>query len=346
MLYECRAAKGEPPPRGDVQSGMFRFRRHHIPIVAGFLVSAVFVMTLDRGALDWIPNWILLIVGLVGGGLWGYWIFTHEELSPNHKGLVFFLATIVCILYLAHYVPDTITPRVALPSYPPAEPDRPTPRNVRAIEPSATKESRPFAVDIEHRIITLPGPYGTSFWFGSFFGSACSLEPTGAAIFLRITNRQKHKEMITAYSLSGLKKIQVPHGRMFVILSKGQLGSGFVPHTIDFGAPAGVGMFVRFPVDAADVSKAIPVTGDFLDYKIGEGHYLDADEPVRGWVFFEYRKGYVQVPAHLTVNITDQFQHTFSYLIPDHEGDPQGDILPRRVVEGPLEDLSRCAIHK
>ena len=152
--------------------------------------------------------------------------------------------------------------------------------------------------------------------------------------------------MITAYSVEGLPKIEVPHGRMFVILPKGQVSSGYVPHIVDWGAPAGMGAMVDFPVDDADASKAIPVTGDFLDYKIGEGHYLEPDEAVRGWVFFEYRKGYVEIPVHLTIKITDQFQHSFTYPIPDHIGDPNGDILPRRIVEGPLEDLSRCAIVK
>jgi hypothetical protein len=203
-----------------------------------------------------------------------------------------------------------------------------------------------FAVDIEHRMFTEPGPNGTGFWFGGFGLSSCSLQPTGTAIFLRITNLQQHKEMITAYSISGLRKIQVLHGRMFVILPKGEIGNGFVPKAIDFGAPVGMGMLVGFPVDDADTSKAIPVTGDFLDYKIGEGHYLETDEAVRGWVFFEYHKGYVAIPGHLTIEITDQFQHSFSYLIPDHIGNPEGDILPRRIVQGPLEDLSKCTVVK
>ena len=216
--------------------------------------------------------------------------------------------------------------------------------------PDTTSSPRPkteaFAVDIEHRIFTVPGPYGTSFWFGTFAFSRCSLEPTGTAIFLRITNLQQHKEMITAYSIDGLPKTPVTHGRMFIILPKGQVGSGFMPHIIDWGAPSGLGAMVHFPVDDADTTKSIPVTGDFLDYKIGEGHYLEPYEPVRGWVFFEYRKDHIEIPAQLTIKITDQFQRTFDYRIPDHVGDPQGDILSRRIVEGPLEDLSRCAVYK
>jgi hypothetical protein len=211
-------------------------------------------------------------------------------------------------------------------------------------QPEIKKETPPFAVEIEHRIFTVPGPYGTGFWFGTFLFIKCSLEPTGAAIFLRITNTGQQKEMITAYSINGLTKIPVPHGRMFIILPKGKITSGFTPHTIDWGAPAGLGALVDFPVDDADASKAIPVTGDFLDYKIGEGHFLEPDEPVRGWVFFEYRSGHTVIPANLTIKITDQFQHSFTYPIPDQIGDPEGDLLPRRVEEGPLEDLSRCKI--
>jgi hypothetical protein len=200
-----------------------------------------------------------------------------------------------------------------------------------------------FAVDIEHRMLSAPGAV-TSYWFATFGPSACSLEPTGTAVFLRLTNLQRRKEMIAAYSIQGLRKIQLNHGRMFVILPRGQIGTEFVPRIIDFGAPSGMGMMVNFPVDDVDTSRAIPVTGDFLDYKIGEGHYLEPDEPVRGWVFFEHHKDQFQVPGHLTINITDQFQHNFSYLIPDHIGDPEGDILSRRFVEGALEDLSRCAV--
>jgi len=200
-----------------------------------------------------------------------------------------------------------------------------------------------FSVDIEHRIITEPSK-GTSFWFGSFLFSRCSLQPTSAAIFLRITNRQQEKEMIAAYSIEGLTRIPISHGRMFVILPKGSLGAGYIPKTIDFGAPRGMGMLVGFPVDDVDTSKAIPVTGDFLDYTIGEGHYLERDQSARGWVFFDYHKARVVIPARLTIGITDQFQRTFTYPISDHIGDPEGDLLPRRIVEGPLEDLSRCTV--
>lgn len=207
--------------------------------------------------------------------------------------------------------------------------------------PRAPGSSEGFSVDIEHRIFTTPGAV-TGFWFGSFGPSACSVEPVGTAIFLRITNLQPRKEMITAYVMKGLLRVPVTHGRMFVILPKGKVTNGFVPRALDWGAPAGMGAMVDFRPDDADTSKSIPITGDFLDFKVGEGHYLETDESVRGWVFFEYRRGYIEIPAHLTIEITDQFQRTFSYLVPDHVGNPEGDVLPRRIVEWPLEDLSGC----
>ena len=237
------------------------------------------------------------------------------------------------------------------PSKPPDESPKPKKRKSpeKTTEITGAKdqqhESQLFAVDIEHRIITTPGAV-TSFWFGAFGPSGCSLAPAGTAIFLRLTNLQQQKEMITAYSLKGLRKIPVNRGRMFVILPKGNVSAGFVPHVIDFGAPSGMGALVSFPVDDADASKAIPVSGDFLDYKIGEGHYLETNESVRGWVFFEYRAGYSTIPAWLTIEITDQFQRSFSYKIPDHVGNPEGDILSRRIIESPLEDLSRCVVSK
>jgi hypothetical protein len=52
------------------------------------------------------------------------------------------------------------------------------------------------------------------------------------------------------------------------------------------------------------------------------------------------------IPAGLTFKITNTLQQTFTYTLPDHFGDPEGDILPRRIVQGPLEDLSRCSIAK
>jgi hypothetical protein len=205
-----------------------------------------------------------------------------------------------------------------------------------------------FSVDIEHRIITSPGT-GTYFWFGSFFGSACSLEPTAAAIFLRITNLQQHKEMLTAYSVKSgqfvLPRVPLQRGRMFWISPKGQINPRtYTPRTIDFGAPAGMGMWLQVPLDKVDTSVAMPVSGDFLDYKVGEGHYIEPNEPVRGWVFFEFHKELMLMPAKLTVTVTDALQKTFSYSLPDHNGDPAGDMMHRRIVTGPVEDLSRCTI--
>lgn len=206
------------------------------------------------------------------------------------------------------------------------------------------RENRPaFSVDIEHRMFTLPGPFDTSFWFGSFFREKCSLQPVQAALFLRITNLQSHKEMITAYSLNPLIRLRPTQGRIFMIQKKGVLhpsqASGDV---IDFGSPAGLGMLLEFPIKDTDPKVSMPMTGMFLDNTLVE-KYLEPYKPVRGWAFFRYPPGGA-FPMNLTMTITDALQQSYSVPIPDHHGDPNGDNLPRTMVRGPTEDLSHCTI--
>jgi hypothetical protein len=254
------------------------------------------------------------------------------------RALLSFLTVItgvgLCVIYIKLSKPET--PSVSR-----------QPNTVPGNSPSPEPEPS-FSVDIEYRIIAMPSR-GTSIWFGSFFYSLCSLQPTSSAIFLRVTNLQKHKEMITAYSLksgqSTLPKIKISRGRMFQIFPKGGVGPTYVPHAVDFGAPVGEGSLVGFQVDKIDATRAIPLSGDFFDDKVGEGCYLQPDEPARGWVFIEFHKDTI-LPANLSISITDALQKTFTYSLPDHVGDPDGDVLHRLLTGGPLEDLSRCDVMK
>lgn len=222
-------------------------------------------------------------------------------------------------------------------------------------QPIAPPSSTPpaaaaFSVDIETRIFIAPGPNGTGFWFGTFLPTACSLEPIQAAIFLRMVNLQDHKEMITAYSAKfgevPLVRVQVPRGRIFLIYGKGQLKPGVSRPgaSLDIGSPEGLGSIVSFPIKDVDPSVAAPLTGNFLDDKLGENSYLQPYEPARGWAFFRYPPNTFAMPTHLTISITDALQRTFSYLLPDHLGDPGGDTLSRKLTPAPTEDLSGCRI--
>ena len=223
--------------------------------------------------------------------------------------------------------------------------------NVVQTEPAHVAEQPAFSVDIENRIFVSPGPNGTGFWFGSFLPTGCALEPIQAAIFLRIVNLQDHKEMITAYSAKlgnvPLLRVQVPRGRIFLIYGKGQLPSGGTLRpgaSLDIGSPEGLGSPLSFPIKDVDPSVAMPLTGDFLDNKLGENSYLQPYEPVRGWTFFRYPKNTFTTPAHLTMSITDALQRTFSYPLPDHPGDPGGDTLSRKLIPASTENLAGCTI--
>jgi hypothetical protein len=113
----------------------FKPQRKHIPSVAGFIGAIVFAIALQKGMLDWIPNGVVIVGFCVSYILWGYWIWTHEDLSANQKGLIFVLGVNMCVLLLGHYVSKQ-TPSVSATEkqpessskeLPPARPNLDTP---------------------------------------------------------------------------------------------------------------------------------------------------------------------------------------------------------------------------
>src|SRR6267154_3067331 len=91
------------------------------------------------------------------------------------------------------------------------------------------KAEEAFAVAVETRIFVIPngGRFGTSFWAGSLAPGGCALKSGQAALFIRITNLQKERTLITAYTVKAmgipLTRIKMNLYKPFVILAKGVL---------------------------------------------------------------------------------------------------------------------------
>jgi len=215
------------------------------------------------------------------------------------------------------------------------------------------KESEPpaFAVAVEVKLL-VPGPSsneaGTGFWGVSALGANCFLRSADVVMLIRIKNLQSLKTMIAAYNVyvygRELSRIKMTTNKPMEILTRGVIPPNFNGKlSIPIPAPSGNvgGGFIQVKYAETDFSVAAPVVGDILDTEIAD-HYLGQGDTVRGWAFFEYPPG-VFVPIKLTLKITDDLGHTFSYEIPDEAGNPSGDALRREIVmTGPPVNLSSC----
>jgi hypothetical protein len=208
----------------------------------------------------------------------------------------------------------------------------------------------PFAVAVEVKLL-VPGPAkdeaGTGFWSLSTFGPNCYLRSADVALFIRIKNLEQVKTIITAYSVSAyggeLNKIRMTDNQPVQMLEHGVIPRDF-QGTRRIPIPVGSGNlnggFVKVPFTGTDFSVAAHVSSDVLDQELAD-HYLQPGDTVRGWAFFEY-PGSATIPAKLSIKISDDLGHTFSYDIPDEPG-PSGDILTREVTaSGPTMNLSSC----
>jgi hypothetical protein len=106
----------------------------------------------------------------------------------------------------------------------------------------------------------------------------------------------------------------------------------------------GIGSLVMFKLEDAYPAEARPLESNFLDPQIAD-HYLEHKEMVRGWSYFQYpTRG--TIPAKLTLKISDETGHSFSYQIPDTGSDQNTDAMSRTVAFGPTVDLSACSIER
>jgi hypothetical protein len=168
-------------------------------------------------------------------------------------------------------------------------------------------------------------------------------------IFIRIKNLQSIKTIITAYNIHGMggefNRIKMNMNTPYAIFQKGDIPPNFRgKFSLPIPAPTGNmgGGFLISKFAETDFSIAARMQDDILDNEIGE-HYMEPGDTVRGWAFFEYPSPRAE-PMKLTVKISDDLGHSFSYQIRDEPGNPTGDALRRTIsYVGPTIDLSSCA---
>lgn len=207
-----------------------------------------------------------------------------------------------------------------------------------------------FAVAVETKMM-VPSPSkdiaGTGLWALNRIGTNCYLRSVDTAMFIRIKNLQSEKIMITAYNVYAmggeLPRIRMDMNEPFMVLKAGVIPrhfQGVIPFQMPAPSGNAGGGFFEVPFKDSDFSGAAAVQAQLLDRQLGE-HYIEPSATVRGWAFFEYNRG-TFLPVGLTIKISDDLGHDFSYKIPDQPGNPSGDTLQRLLNLGPTVDLSSC----
>jgi hypothetical protein len=225
--------------------------------------------------------------------------------------------------------------------------------NTVTINPLLPKSETPaFAVAVESKLL-VPSPVkeeaGTGFWGMSAVGANCFLRSADVVMLIRIKSLEPIKTMITAYNVQGiggeLNRIKMTTNRPFAVFKKGVITLQSFQGKFSYPIPApsgnvGGGFYIAKFAEL-DFSVAVPIQDDILDSEIAD-HYMEPGDTVRGWAFFEY-PNVGALPVRLTLRISDDLGHTFSYQIPDEPGNPTGDAL-RRVITftGPPVNLSSC----
>lgn len=329
----------------------------------GLLGGAIIVLVPVVG-LKWIflVAWGLLVVALLRENFW------KGKGAPRRIIANILLSVLFGAPFVAgwHYLPkpkEPITPEeqatltakriIELMPPPQGQTSQSEPVRVQEKKEKSLKAGGAFAVAVETRIFAPPGGgLGTSFWAGSLAPGGCALKSVQAALFIRITNLQKERTLITAYSLEAmgipLTRLKMNLYRPFVILGKGVLRPSNQPGAAAVQIPVpqgGIGSLVTFKLDDAYPAEARPIHSDFLDPQIA-GHYLEHKQMVRGWSYFQYPSQGAVFPARLTLKISDETGQSFSYSIPDKGSDQNTDAMSRTMSFGPTVDLSACSTER
>jgi hypothetical protein len=328
----------------------------------GLLGGAIIVL-IPLLALKWIfaATWTLLTIAIIKERFFHsracFWKITGTFLVSSLMGVGFVAAWL--------YIPKpkepptleetaTLTAKKIIELMPP----QPTLRE-NAAAPIPKKKEIPlkaedaFAVAVETRIFVPPGGrFGTSYWAGSLAPGGCALKSVQAALFFRITNLQKERTRITAYTVEAmgvpLTRLKMNLYRPFVILGKGHLRPSNQSSSAAIQMPVpqgGIGSMVTFKLDDAYPAEARPIEAEFLDPQIA-GHYLEHKQMVRGWSYFQYPTQGAIFAAQLTLKISDETGRSFSYSIPDTGSDQNADAMSRMLSFGPTVDLSACSIDR
>lgn len=323
----------------------------------GLLGGAIIVL-IPLLALKWIfaATWTLLTIAIIKERFFHrrawFWKITGTFLISSLMGIGFVAAW--------RYIPKpkepptleetaTLTARKIIELMPP----QPARREYTAA-PILKKKEIPlkaedaFAVAVETRIFTGAGDYVTPFWAGTLAPTGCILKPVKAAFFIRITNLQKERTLITGYTVESmgvpLTRLKMNILKPLTIMGRGVLKPSNEPSLkVQFPVPnGGIGSWVRFKPEDAYLAEARLVESEFLDQQIAD-HYLEHKQTMRGWAFFQYPKQAEMVPAQLKVKINDETGHTYSYSMPDSGSDQNADAMSRTLSFGPTIDLSACS---
>jgi hypothetical protein len=203
-----------------------------------------------------------------------------------------------------------------------------------------------FAVQIEAEISRLEPSHTTPYWIAYRSIDGCSVSPADIVLFIRIENLKSVDTMITGYTVDiepkktqgTLINLDTITSQVFFIPQKGSkvsngAGSGVVQ------IPAG-NYIVDMPLNEADMRHAMALDLETMD-RVLSNKLLAPRQIVRGWALFEYPHPY-SIPVDITVNLTDELDHKYSYLLNLNSVARQGDITPHTTTVKETVDLSGC----
>ena len=195
-----------------------------------------------------------------------------------------------------------------------------------------------FSVDIEAKVVPFE-KYITGWWVRH----GPNLYAANLVIFLRITNIQNVRAMISRYSVDeyerpnhqcAIQMLETITGRVFYVPPKGSVP--VVGRTIQFPADNTGSYLVNFRPDDADMAHAAAVNSNNMDAMLSSRH-IEPQESIRGWSFFQCRCFFPQI---LIIHLTDVLGHEFSYKIEHSNKMRTGDTMMRAMTTEALVDLS------
>jgi hypothetical protein len=327
----------------DTQSRMSRlksilsFGRKHLVAALSVALGALAMAGLGQNAhrlwlvhLGFGVTYLILLVPLV----WG--ISRLLKWKPEHiddEKAPIVAVIILCCLFIVIVIPFHVD-------------------KMASLRPVAVNALNAFSVVVEYRMISTPGN-GTGYWALSTGPKGCTVTHSNLVLFLRITNLQNHRAMISGYKVfSGDEEMIRLHAEREQILwmfpknwrdslGRSQLPGGRTIH-FDYGTRGGQASLLTYSIREAHASQALPIhEANFLD-RLLVNTALDPNIPVRGWAFF-------QVPSDgaildTALMLTDETGHSYTYPIKDIESDPNADILPRDMTTSPSIDVTSCTL--
>jgi hypothetical protein len=212
-----------------------------------------------------------------------------------------------------------------------------------ATEPFLTSDTA-FSVDIEAKFTSFE-QHITGFWVKQ----GPNVYASNLVIFLRITNAQKNRTMISRYSVDEydhpahqckIEMLETITGRVFYIPPKGSPPTA-VGRTLQFPANNTGTYLLNFKPEDSDMAHAVPLNLNNMDALLSS-KYIEPLEPIRGWSFFQCQCFF---PTVIVIHLTDILGHEFSYKVEHSNKMETGDTMMRLMtLESPV-DLSDSVRH-